>query len=223
MSASNESCSEVSLRLIAGEQPADDPALASHVGSCLRCFRTTGEMRDLPRIVSLLRKAKAGENPELDPGRAFWARFPGAVAAAWVVRRETTGRPITAGWRRLVRWLRFPIPAALAGAAVTAVLMIVVAVGRSHGPGPDRPQGAGGALADGAGDDEVGSTSVPDLIEDEDPWALLEMADFRSAVAQAALPDEAGDGAPTAAEEVELLDMDDLPVVAQALRGHSRI
>jgi hypothetical protein len=130
---------------------------------------------------------------------------------------------MTAGWRRLWRWLRFPLPAALAGAAVTAVLMIGAVVGRGPGPGLDGPHAAGGALADGTADDEMVSTSVPELIEDEDPWALLEMADFRSAVAQAALPDDASDGTPTAAEQVELLDMDDLPAVAQALRGHTRI
>jgi hypothetical protein len=211
------------LQLIAGEQLADDAALASHVGSCLRCFRTASEMRDLPRIAALLRQAEPGESAGggIDPGPAFWARFPGAVTAAWVERRATAGHPVTAGWGRLVLWLRSPIGAALAGAAVTALVMLVVA--GSHRPGPDGPGAASGPLADGTADEEMVPAAVPDLIEDEDPWALLEMADLRSAMAQAAVPDDAGDGAPTAAEEVEQLDMDDLPVVAQALRGHSRI
>jgi hypothetical protein len=206
----DQSCGEISLRLIAGEAPAADPVLASHVGSCLRCFRTASEMRDVPGIASLLGAARQAAP---DPGEAFWARFPSAVADAWAGRKDGRGRWRIDGWRRLLGWLRMPVPAALSGAAVTAVLMALVA-GRTVQPRSDGPTLAAAAV-EGAADDDVTSAAVPVLDGDEDPWSLLELSDVKGARARSdkeapSALDDLGDPTPSAAEEVGMLDSDDV-------------
>jgi hypothetical protein len=205
------SCEEIGLRLIAGEAPASDPGLASHVGSCLRCFRTASEMRDLPRVVSLL---EGGEPP--DPGEEFWARFPRQVGAAWSARR---GGGVRGAWRRMAEWLRPPGRAALAGAAVPALLLAFVV---ARGPAPVAPPVA---TSEGRGEDDGMSAGLPSVLEEDDPWSLLELADDRREVTPRRDPgrdvddgalDDVSDG-PSPTEEVELLESDQLPAVAVAL------
>src|SRR4051812_40208227 len=102
-------CDAMEARVLGGARPSDDPALAAHLGSCLRCFRAASELRDLPRIEGLLRASRG----DADPGDGFWETFPGRVADAW----EASVRPIVTPslWSRLTGWLRLPLPAALAG------------------------------------------------------------------------------------------------------------
>jgi hypothetical protein len=239
MSGSDHGCAEITLRLVAGETPSGDPTLARHVGSCLRCFRTASEMRELPQIARLMRQA---EHPTPDPGEAFWAQFPAAVAGAWMRQRSRSDRfanrfARTLQWMR--GWLRLPVPAALAGAAATALLM-VLAVG--HRAGPEGSVGVA-AVVDGPGqaqaqvqgqlllDDEMTPANVPVLLGDEDPWSLLELADLKWVVAKgdrdrdaaASALDDLSDGTPTPAEEVGLLDTEDPPAVEQTLETRSRI
>jgi hypothetical protein len=217
----DQACADVALRLIGGELPAQDPELAAHVGSCLRCFRTASEMRDLPQIATLLRE----ERPT-DPPDAFWAGFPAVVGRAWAARNQRLSR-----WQRAIRWLgsvRLPIPAAMA-TGVAAGVLIVALLGRIRAPAP--PTVVAAEATRPADEDAVEGAPdpVPPLLGDEDPWALLELVDLKSAVAQAgydsgaAAADDGGDFAPTPAEEVEQLDGDDLPAVALALQGPSRI
>jgi hypothetical protein len=152
-------CEDFESRLIAGEQPTRDPALAAHVGSCLRCFRTAADMRDVPRLAVLLRDgeragAAAFDPPAaFDPGAGFWESFPRQVAAAWVSTRagHRQGDPVASPgatplaprslWQWASRLVRQPLPAALAGAvcAVSVVLVVMQQpgpLGSGDDPGP---------------------------------------------------------------------------------------
>jgi hypothetical protein len=205
----DSSCAEIALRLIGGEHASDDPELASHVGSCLRCFRTAAEMRELPQLSVLVREGTARVP---DPGEAFWARFPSAVSAAWE-RRQRRENPLLAAWRLLTAWLRQPFAAALVGASVASLVLTVA--GRPAAvrdvPIPE--------------DDDATTAEMmtaPEVMGDDEapPWELLELSEVQ-ALAQV------GDGNATLddgdlaspAEEVELLESDELPMVAQAMRG----
>jgi hypothetical protein len=222
-SGPDQSCAEITLRLIAGEPPSADPALASHVGSCLRCFRTAGEMRDLPQIASLMDEGDV----RVDPGEAFWASFPGVVGRAWIAPARRGGQP--GRWRRAATWLRafrLPVPAAMATGLVAGMLIVTFLGGQRPVPAP-APAGEVGVAR--ASDDDGVDGVVPPLLGDEDPWALLELVDLKSMVARAeadgggAALDDIGDGIPTPAEEVEQLDTDDLPAVALAMHPRGRI
>ena len=73
------SCEQFESRLIAGDRPADDAELGAHVGSCLRCFRTAADMREVPRLAALLREGEAEGRRGGEPirGRSSGRGFPG--------------------------------------------------------------------------------------------------------------------------------------------------
>jgi hypothetical protein len=136
-------CDEVAERLLGGGSLEGDARLAAHAGSCLACFRVVSDLRDLPRIEGLLWQAQSAANP--DPGDAFWASFPQAVTAAFVSRQSADERaqeapPHFSGARaplripatppprrRFADWIRLPMPAALAGAAISGLLVFALA------------------------------------------------------------------------------------------------
>jgi hypothetical protein len=131
-------------RMLDGERLAGDPALAEHVGSCLRCFRMAGDLRGLPRLREQMRAA----NSEPDPGAAFWNGFPEQVAAAWAATRTAGAEAVPARTRtaslatrtraafaQLRAWLQMPVPAACAGALGAAVLVVLA----TRAPSGERP------------------------------------------------------------------------------------
>jgi hypothetical protein len=209
------SCAEISLRLVGGEHASDDPVLASHVSSCLRCFRTAAELRQLPRVAALMREG--ADRQSADPGEAFWARFPATVSAAWE-RRRTRRNPWLEPWRQMTAWLRQPFASALAGAAVASLVLTLVGRPAAVSESKTWP------LVE---DEDVASAEMiatPEVMGEEDaPWEMLELSDGKAAVAQVdqdsnlAGPDDPELATP--AEELELLDGDELPAVAQAMRG----
>lgn len=132
----DEICSDVEARLVTGARPGEDPMLAEHIGTCLRCFRTASELRDLPRLEALLHQNAALP----DPGETFWSSFPSQAADAWEASQRGA-EPAPPLWRRVRDWFRMPVPAALAGAAVAAVV-VALAVripeqGNAFRPAPD--------------------------------------------------------------------------------------
>jgi hypothetical protein len=214
-------CTETQLRLVDGERPGDDPTLAAHVRGCLRCFRTASELRQVPQIAELLRNL---DQP--DPGELFWASFPKTVADAWERQRQPA---VTAGagwWQRLGRWIQLPVPAALSGAAVAAALVLAVVhrapVSVVSAPAPAAPVAA---VETGAAESPLEEEAIA-LLGDDDPLEALELADATVVTRLGLEPptsDEGGELEPSPAEELELLETDDLSAVAQALRGRSRI
>jgi hypothetical protein len=215
-----ELCAEIELRLIDGRPAGEDPAVAAHLRTCLRCFRTAAELREAPQLGALLRQGQEDDQP--DPGELFWARFPRTVADAWE-RRQQQAQPAASALGRVARLFRKPIPAALAGAAVAAALVLLL-VPRGQRPGPAAPVLAAAPAAE-LNLDEEGTAS---LLGEEDPLDALDLADAKvvarmTASAEAEGMDEGTDLAPSPAEELELLETDDLRAVAQALRGRSRI
>jgi hypothetical protein len=139
-------CERFEERLIAGEKPNDDAALAGHVGSCLRCFRTASDMREAHRLGALMRQTESEAVESFDPGPRFWQKFPGEVSSAWMrtrlTRVSTTASASASadarGWRpgaRLAAWLRRPLPAAMSGAVCAAGLALLV-----MGPGLGGPE-----------------------------------------------------------------------------------
>ncbi len=217
-------CEDVSGRLIAGDKAGDDPVLAAHVGSCLQCFRTAADLRDLPRLESLLRRAQ----PVADPGDAFWAAFPRATAKAWQKSRaglgtRTSGAIAPSGLRRVRDWLRLPVPAALLGAAVACAVVFMLVPAR-HPPGVVAV-GTQPAAPTGISTEVESTDSVLGSLE------TLEVADLavlQGALAEETRPvvppaDEIGEPSVTATERVEALDADDLSALSLALRKSNPI
>jgi len=226
MKVTDQTCADIELRLVDGRPVAEDPEVAAHIRSCLRCFRAATELRQVPRLAALLREAGSDDQP--DPGELFWARFPKTVADAWERRQQAAApAPVPVPvWRRVSGWFRLPIPAALAGAAVAAALVLAV-VHRT----PSRPvsvvapaaPAAPVVVAEASPQEDVEPAG---LLGEDDPLDSLELADTQL-VAKVAGPEaqgaDEGELGPSPAEELELLETDDLRAVAQALHKPSSI
>jgi hypothetical protein len=193
-----------------GARPGDDAVLAHHLGSCLGCFRAAADLRDVPRLAALLREptdgAGAGGPTAGDPGPAFWASLPGqlgadfergrapARAGATIAAPDLQGRDV---WQRFVRWIRLPVPAAMAGAAcatAVALLMTRPPALNTLAPRAVTTLDEDGAAAEGSllGQEDVAfgqSSSVYDSVEELDSGALARVRDsFGNAVEQALQP-----------------------------------
>jgi len=155
---------------------AEDPEVAAHLRTCLRCFRTASELREVPQLAGLLRQAQEDDQP--DPGDLFWARFPATVADAWERRRREAGTPAVSPVRRLGALFRRPVPAALAGAAVAAALVLAL-IPRGQRPQAGLPAAPAVAVAPAepvlAPEEEHPAT----LLGEEDPLDVLDLADTR--------------------------------------------
>jgi hypothetical protein len=208
-------CDVFQARLISGERPGEDAALGAHVGSCLRCFRTAADMKDVPRLAALLREGPGEGEAAYDPGARFWETFPVQVAAAWVSSRP---RRRTGWWERVSVWLRRPVPAALTGAACAAGLALLLLRPDSGGPAPGGvlggasaeglPAELGAAVGEPSGDETVVELDVATLTR------LRDQLDRALSLGQsAAVPAEEGGagfepgGDPAnVAEDLEMLD-----------------
>lgn len=214
-------CDEVTQVLIEGVRPADDAAFAAHVGTCLRCFRVASDLRELPHLESLLHEGVALD----DPGERFWAAFPARVAAA--------AFPAPSRWRRLLEWLRSPVPAALAGAAASA-LLVLAAVHHRRVPGPVGQAPAARLALDEAAVDELGEelaiTAMQGVDEADDEealstsWTSLDLRELQALASRLGKPSRA----PASADEgtdssvyddLESLGNDELRVLSKALGG----
>jgi hypothetical protein len=220
-------CDAIEARVLEGARAQDDPALAAHLGSCLRCFRTASELRELPRIEGFLRAAPA----QIDPGEAFWQSFPGRVADAWAAAAPVAAAPAPVAappspWYRFTRWLRLPIPAALSGALCASVVVYLLA--RGHAPAPQplaalEPLAAPAALA--TVEDEAGAEhadhddeAAEDFVHSLDATGLellLEPALARGTTSAEAIEAEEDDA--PAAEELDLLDEAELRALSSKL------
>jgi hypothetical protein len=217
MTVGDQVCAEIELRLVDGLRPADDPALAAHVRSCLRCFRAASDLREVPHIAALLR-----DLAEPDPGDLFWAKFPTAVADAWEKRRAP---PKISLWERVRRWFQLPLPAALSGAVVAAALVLLVT---QRAPAPRSTPRAPVAVATIPTGEPTPTLEeeAAGLVGDDDPLEALELSGQKLVAAadeNAGPGDEGVEGDSSTVDEVEQLDGDDLNAAAQALRGRSQI
>ena len=79
-------CRQVWERAVEGRDVSDDPTLVAHVGSCVTCFRTLAELRDVPRLAAALR---AGA-PAADVSDRFWDDLAARTTAR---RRQRCGGP----------------------------------------------------------------------------------------------------------------------------------
>jgi hypothetical protein len=227
-SATAVTCEAAIQRLVAchesGERPGDDPGLAGHLGSCLGCFRAAADLKDVPRLAALLRQGhpldSTGPAEAHDPGAAFWTALPAQLGGMFEQRRAQRAqidakvtaappghRPVTApapadtAWQRFVRWVRLPVPAAMAGAAcATAVALLMTrppSLQQTLAPLPVTALDEDGAALDSGAvsllsQDDVAfaqSPSVYESVEELDTGALARVRDsFGSAVDQALTP-----------------------------------
>ncbi len=146
-------CQAVEDRLLEGEKLTGHPELVEHVGSCLECFRTLSELRELPRIAEVMRAGAAELAEENDPGAAFWRALPNRVADEVLGAQRP---PETAAAPRPAR--RWWAPAVVMSAGLSAaVAMLVVTLHRpvvpvttsvASAPAPAPATLAGGAESD---------------------------------------------------------------------------
>ena len=270
--AQNRDCEAAIQRLVAchesGARPGDDAALAGHLGSCLGCFRAAADLKEVPRLAALLREQAfdQAQTPAAgEPGLAFWASLPAQLGVEFD-RRRTAGAPATkparpatasarpatasgesdTAWQRFVRWIRMPVPAAMAGAAcATAVALVMTrppSLTSTLGQLPVTTVGEDGLAAEPAGgllgQDDVAfaqSGSVYDSVEELDSTALARVRDsFGTAVEEALTPhaqlaaddDDPGVGATstapnpaTVSDDLDELDELGLKALRAKLRG----
>jgi hypothetical protein len=258
-SASVIDCEAAIQRLVAchesGARPGDDAPLAAHLGSCLGCFRASADLKDVGRLAALLREAHDPAQSPGEPGSAFWASLPRQLGAEFDRRRTARApRPATASgeaavsdtaWQRFVRWIRMPVPAAMAGAACATAVALVMTRPPSLNPLGQLPVttvGEDGVAAEAAagllGQDDVAFAqggSVYDSVEELDATALARVRDsFGNAVEEALTPqarlaaddDDPGVGATstapnpaTVSDDLDELDEQGLKALRAELRG----
>jgi hypothetical protein len=75
-------CRQVWEQAVEGRDVMADASLSAHIGSCMTCFRTLAELRDVPRLAAALR----ADAPAAAVSDRFWddlaARTTDAAAAA---------------------------------------------------------------------------------------------------------------------------------------------
>jgi hypothetical protein len=242
-----------------GGRPADDAALAAHLGSCLGCFRAAADLKDVPRLAALLREAPDHATAQV---QSLFATLPARMGDAFDRRLSLpeatpalapsnaaaprpappTDAPATA-WQRFIRWIRMPVPAAMAGAAcATAVALVMTRPPSLKVPLPVTTVGEDGVAAESAanllGQDDVAfaqSGSVYDSVEELDATTLARVRDsFGSAVEEALTPhaqlaaddDDPGVGATstapnpaTVSDDLDQLDEQGLKALQAELGG----
>jgi hypothetical protein len=212
----NLPCEAAEARLVGGARPGDDPALAAHLGSCLRCFRTATELRDVPRLEALLRAGR----PEVDPGERFWESFPARVTGAW----QSSHAPKPSFAQRLAGWMRLPGPAAFAGAACAAGVVYLLVRGPVEAPVSPAPPVAAVSAAEPAAEaeDDAPAAVEPDeelgedFLHSLDATGLELLLDPGRAEVTAEAVETDADGA-SVAEEIDLLDDAELLALSEKL------
>ena len=152
-------CRQVWERAVEGRDVSDDPTLVAHVGSCVTCFRTLAEMRDVPRLAAALREGA----PAADVSERFWDDLAVRTTAAAAAELR---RPVR---RRAARVVSFVAVAAAAAAALVLV----------SGRAPIGPRGVAPrtvATATAGPEDEVASDDAVD-VADLDESALRRLLD----------------------------------------------
>jgi hypothetical protein len=119
-------CQAIEDRLLEGEKLTGHPELVAHVGSCLECFRTMSELRELPRIAEVMRVGAVEDAQAKDPGPAFWNALPERVVAEVLGSRRKP--PVKAR-----RWWS---PAALASAGLAGAVATLMIVYGAKAPAP---------------------------------------------------------------------------------------
>jgi len=154
-------CRQVWDRAVEGREVMGDPTLALHVGSCVTCFRTLAELRDVPRLAATLRAGAPAVDTEVD------ARF-------WDALAERTTNAAAGALRRPVRSRAARVVGFLAIATGAAAAVVLVA-GRT----PVAPSGTArrtmAATAAGVYDEATGDDPVD--VADLDESALRRLLD----------------------------------------------
>jgi len=151
-------CRQVWERAVEGRDVSDDPTLVAHVGSCVTCFRTLAEMRDVPRLAAALREGA----PAADVSDRFWDNLAAQTTAAAAAELR---RPVRRRGARVVSFV--------AVAAAAAALVLV------SGRAPIGPRGVAPrtvATATAGPEDEVASDDAVD-VADLDESALRRLLD----------------------------------------------
>lgn len=220
-------CEQAAAALGEGARPAERPALAAHLGSCLECYRLAADLREFPALAAKLLQQRDRDGAGAAASDLFFARFPARVADAWERRRdEAAARAVGAatdgrGWR-------WPLFAATACAAAIALATTswrqphtAGDEARDEGPAPAAVAESGGAAAAGSWLDEPFVVEAP-----EEVVAALDGADLDEVAAwfplDPAWSEDAPDDEPRAGslgEEIELMAPAELEALASALVG----
>jgi hypothetical protein len=83
-------CARVFDRLVEMGEVGIDPVLGEHLGSCVTCFRTLTELRDVPRLAGLLRETTP---PAPAADDRFWEALAARTTAAVAVAEATSAAP----------------------------------------------------------------------------------------------------------------------------------
>jgi hypothetical protein len=174
-------CARVFERLVETGEVGADPVLGEHLGSCVTCFRTLTELRDVPRLAGLLREV-APVAPAADD--RFWealaARTTAAVAAADTMAPVRASAPAhrsgALGRARLTTFRGRVAIAATAVAAAAAFAMIRrPPTGFVARPQPPAASSVVAAVTKATTDDEAGEATAD--VADLDGTALRRLLD----------------------------------------------
>jgi hypothetical protein len=140
---------------ISGRDVMEDAVLAAHVGSCMTCFRTLAELRDVPRVAAALRTGA----PAVPVSDRFWDDLAARTTAA--VSAELAGPRKRRVWR----------VTGLASMVAAAAAWMLIA---GHAPvgSPGAAPGKVAAVAAGYDDESV---EEPVDVADLDETALRQL------------------------------------------------
>jgi hypothetical protein len=152
-------CARVFDRLVESGDVVGDAELETHLGSCMACYRTLTELRDVPRLAAMMR---AGASAERQEDSRFWTEAADHTTDA-VMAAFRAGSPASLRARRV--WARVAVATTL----VAAAAMVAIVVGR---PQPLSPATVAGSTS--------GSSVVESarLAADEDPSEDSDVADL---------------------------------------------
>jgi len=150
-------CRQVWDRAVEGRDVTTDPTLAAHVGSCVTCFRTLAELRDVPRLAATLRAGAPAVDAEVD------ARF-------WDDLADRTTRAAAAALRRPARSRAARVVGFVAIAAAAAAAVVLVAGRTSIAPSGTAARATAAKTAAGVYDEATGDDPVD--VADLDESAL---------------------------------------------------
>lgn len=157
-------CRQVWERAVEGRDVGDDPALVTHVGSCVTCFRTLAEMRDVPRLTAALRAS----TPAVDVSERFWDDLAAHTTQAAGAELR---RPVRRRAARVVSFVAF--------AAAAAAALVLVSGRAPIGPHGVATPGAVATRTAGPEEDVTSDDAVD--VADLDESALRRLLDRLSA------------------------------------------
>ena len=173
-------CARVLDRLVEAGEVTGDAELEGHLGSCMTCFRVLSELRDAPRLATVLRQEAREAAVASGRDERFWSDAAERTVDAVMAALPVAAAPRPARVRRVAR------AAAAVGLLAAAAMCVLVVGGRPPASKLAAPAAAAPGFAVGY--------EIEDEVAELDAAALQRLVDRLRGVGGGELAALAGDG-----------------------------